>query len=124
MAGVWATSCGGSHAPDFAAEFGGPDRLITNEYAFHNPTADGIARSAQWFVTSGSLFVRSGSATNGRLDHASVDAGSSTGTNSAVFRGYTKRRFRPDFRVTFNLRIETGREPARRITSTRGTGSI
>lgn len=111
--GICLTSCGGSRAHLFAAQFGGPDRLITNEYAFHNPTAAGIARSSQWFVTSGSLFVRSGSATNGRLDHASADARSSKGTNSAVFRAYTKMRFRPDYRVTFKLRARSGRHSAR-----------
>jgi hypothetical protein len=89
----------------FVAQFGGRDRLLTNEYALHNPHARGIARSRQWIVTSGSLFIRSGTATNGRLDHVAPNARSSNGTNSAVFRAYTRQLFSGSYRVRFDLRV-------------------
>lgn len=95
----------GAPGPLFVARFGGPDRLLTNEFATHNPNARGIARSAQWIVTSGSLFIRSGTATNGRLDHLAPNARSSNGTNSAVFRVYTKQPFSGSYRVSFQLRV-------------------
>jgi hypothetical protein len=95
----------GAPGPLFVAQFSGPDRLLTNEFATHNPNARGIARSAQWIVTSGSLFVHAGAATNGRLDHIAPNARSSNGTNSAVFRTYTKQTFSGSYRVSFQLRV-------------------
>jgi hypothetical protein len=95
----------GAPGPLFVARFGGRDRLLTNEFATYNPNARGIARSTQWVVTSGSLFIRSGAATNGRLDHVSPNAQSSNGTNSAVFRAYTRRTFSGNYRVSFQVRV-------------------
>jgi hypothetical protein len=93
----------------FEAEFDGSDRLLSNEFAYRYPDSPDAVVSPQWFVTSGSLFVREGAATNGSLDDRAANADSTTGTNSAVFRAYTKRRFRPSYRVTFEVRVEPPR---------------
>jgi hypothetical protein len=105
-------ACGDARTPLFVAQFGGRDRLLTNEYAQNNPNARGALRSAQWFVTSGSLFIQSGAATNGRLDHVSPNARSTDGTNSAVFRAYTRKTFASDYRVAFDLRVQAPQEVA------------
>jgi hypothetical protein len=94
----------------FEAEFDGSDRLLTNEFAFRHPDSPDAVVSPQWFVTSGSLFVRADAATNGTLDDREANPDSTTGTNSAVFRAYTKHRFRPSYRVTFEVRVEPPRQ--------------
>jgi hypothetical protein len=94
----------------FEAEFDGSDRLLTNEFAFRYPDSPDAVVSSQWFVTSGSLFVRADAATNGTLDDREANPDSTTGTNSAVFRAYTKHRFRPSYRVTFEVRVEPPRQ--------------
>ncbi|HEY3552250.1 MAG TPA: hypothetical protein VGK66_01055, partial [Solirubrobacterales bacterium] len=101
----------------FEADFGGPDRLVTNEYADRYPDSPDAVHSPRWFVTSGSLFVRDEAATDGPLDDEAADPRSVEATNSAVFRAYTKRRFQPSYRVTFDLRVEppskvSGLQPA------------
>ena len=96
----------------FEADFGGPDRLLTNEFAMHHPTSPQAVSSPQWFVTSGSLFIRAGAATNGRLDDLAADPRSLGATNSAVFRAYTKERFQPDYQVVFEVRVEPPRTVA------------
>lgn len=109
VASATALALGGFGASDdllFEAEFEGSDRLLTNEFAFRYPESSEAVVSPQWFVTSGSLFVRDGVATNGSLDDREANADSTTGTNSAVFRAYTKRRFRPSYRITFAVRVE------------------
>lgn len=111
------SGCGSdARATLFTADFGGPDRLLTNEYATYHPRAKGIVRSSQWLVTSGSLFIRSGVATNGRVDHVAPNAQSTNGTNSGTFRAYTRQRFSADYKVTFELRVRRPRKahgPAR-----------
>jgi len=97
---------GGSEKPLFEADFGGPNRLLTNEWATRHPDSPQAVKSAQWFVTSGSLFIRGEAATNGRLDDLAADPRSTSGTNSAVFRAYTKRRFQPNYRLTCEVRVE------------------
>jgi hypothetical protein len=97
------SACGAAAEPLFSLDLQGPDRLLTNEYAEHHPEAAGIVRSRQLFVTSGSLFLRDGAATNGHLDHIAANRRSSKGTNSAVFRAYTRRRFAGDYQVRFEL---------------------
>lgn len=104
------SSLGSSSNVLFEAEFDSPDRLLSNEFAYRYPDSPDAVVSPQWFVTSGSLFVRDGAATNGSLDDRAANPDSTTGTNSAVFRAYTKRRFRPDYRVTFEVRVEPPRE--------------
>jgi hypothetical protein len=96
-------ACGAGAKPLFTAHLEGPDRLLTNEYAEHNPGAAGIVHSGQWFVTSGSLFLANEAMTNGHIDHIAANARSSKGTNSAIFRAYTRRPFSGDYQVTFDL---------------------
>ncbi|MDX6635774.1 MAG: hypothetical protein QOF06_1977 [Solirubrobacterales bacterium] len=103
---------GGSDNVLFEAEFGGPDRLLTNEFAVRHPASSEAVKTSQWFVTSGSLFVRGGAATNGRLDDLTADPRSVAGTNSAVFRAYTKQHFQPNYQVLFEVRVEPPRNVA------------
>jgi hypothetical protein len=100
----------GSDEPLFEPDFDGPDRLLTNEFAFRHPNSPDAVGSTQWFVTSGSFFVRANTATNGSLDDKATGPHSTVATNSAVFRAYTKRRFRPSYQVTFDVRVEPPRE--------------
>jgi hypothetical protein len=97
--------------------FGGPDRLITNDFALYNPTHHGIRRSARWIVTSGSLFVRGGQGWTGPPDGGQADRLSQRATGSAVFRVVSRRS---DFgNVLVSLRlvnhrfVTTPRTPAR-----------
>jgi hypothetical protein len=101
---------GGSDDLLFEAEFDGSDRLLTNEFAFRHSGSPDAVVSPQWFVTSGSLFVRAGAATNGSLDDRAANPHSTTGTNSAVFRAYTKQRFQPSYEITFEVRVEPPRQ--------------
>jgi hypothetical protein len=78
--------------------------LITNEYAFHNPSASGAHIDSTWEVTSGSLFAQNSGAYTGIPDHRSPNAESSNGTNSAVLRCRTKQSDFGDVAVEFNLR--------------------
>jgi hypothetical protein len=113
LLGGWALVAGGrSPGTLFVARFGGPDRLLTNEYATYHPHARGIVRSAQWMVTSGSLFIQAGAATNGHLDRIPPNAHSTNGTNSTVFRAYTKQHFVANYRVAFKLRVRAPRPGA------------
>lgn len=81
------------------------DRLVTNEYAFWNPAAADAVFSPTWEMTSGSLFVRSGSGWTGVPDDRGPDATSSAATDSAVFRLTTRRSDLADVAVDFDLRL-------------------
>ncbi|MBK7722734.1 MAG: hypothetical protein IPI32_11095 [Austwickia sp.] len=98
-----------------ALVFGGADRLLTNEYAHWNPTAPDAVSSPVWDMTSGSLFVRNGVGYSGRPDRRTVDARSTSGTNSAVFRLVTKNRTYKDVRFAMRFRLLrfTGGEASR-----------
>lgn len=83
----------------------GRDRLVSNEYAFWNPGAEGIAMSDAWDVTSGSLFVRGGVGYSGDPDRVgTVDRTSSRATGSRVFRMVTRETTTRDTRVSARLR--------------------
>ena len=88
----------------FADDFGGRDRLLTNEFAYWNPHDPLAIRSTRWEMDSGSLFVRNGAAWTGRPDDVAPNARSTTGTDSAIFRLRTRRHDFVDVAVTFNLR--------------------
>ncbi len=81
-----------------------PDGLITNEFAYWNPSLPTARLSPTWEMTSGSLFVRGGAAWTGVPDAIAPDATSSTGTNSAVFRLTTRRSDFGDVAVRLALR--------------------
>ena len=90
----------------FHPSFAGPDRLVTNERAYHRPDMPGIRRSSDWWVTSGSLFARNGAGWTGRPDEVLPDAGSRNGTGSAIFRVVTARDDFGDVTVRLRLRVE------------------
>jgi hypothetical protein len=85
----------------FLDSFGVADGLITNEFAHWNP-GHGKA-SANWDMTSGSLYAKGGTAWSGSPDNLDPDATSSNGNNSAVFRLNTKRFDFGDVQVSFRL---------------------
>ncbi len=87
----------------FAPSFAGADGLMTNEWAFWNPTRSEARISDDWEMDSGSLFRKSGTGWTGIPDNRVPDATSSTGTNSAVFRLNTKRRDFGDVKVSMEL---------------------
>lgn len=100
----------------FAPVFGPTDRLVSNDYAFFNPTRSGARRSADWLVTSGSLFAHGGAGWSGVPDAGTPDAASSNATGSAVFRAVSRREDFGDVAVSFDLLnqgyVSTRRTPA------------
>jgi hypothetical protein len=100
-AGV-ATAVHLAHRPDLQDSFAGPDGLVTNEFAYHNPGDPRSALSPSWWVTSGSLFRQAGTGWTGRPDAQEPDPASSTATHSDVFRMVSRRMFGD---ATFALRL-------------------
>jgi len=72
----------------FVETFDGPDRLVTNEYAYLHPRRASATLSDEWRVTAGSLFVRDGAGWTGVPDRASPGPDPEGFTGSAVFRAY------------------------------------
>lgn len=107
------------HSPLYEPKLAGRDGLLTNEYAHWNPGAPGSHMSADWSVTSGSLFLRHGVAWTGVPDAKTPDAASANGTGSSVFRMTSHRRDFDDVTVALRLRnlglITNGRAPAAEI---------
>ncbi|TKA11924.1 hypothetical protein [Actinacidiphila oryziradicis] len=68
------------------------DGLVTNEYAYRNPHDRRARTSAEWVVTSGSLFAHSGDGWTGLPEVGETGPDSSRFTDSAVFRLVTRRR--------------------------------
>lgn len=89
-----------------ADEFNRPDGLITNEYAFWNPSAPDRVVSPLWAMNSGSLFARSNNGWSGVPDDREPNALSTNGTNSAIFRMITNQTGITGAEVTFKLRNE------------------
>ena len=100
----------------FRDTFTAPDGLISNEYAYWNPTHADAVVSAGWEMNSGSLFNLSGAAWSGVPDGIGPNAGSTGATDSSVFRMMTKRADFGDVAVSFDLRndglVTTARTPA------------
>jgi len=71
------------------------NRLVTNEYAYWNPSLSDAVRSPVWEMNSGSLFAHRTTAGpafwTGRVDDRAPNRLSSNGTNAAVFRLTTLR---------------------------------
>ena len=115
LAAVGVTRWGRTGQPEaFTPSFAGSDQLVTNEYAHRHPDRAGVHRSADWEVTSGSLYRRGGVAWSGLPDAAAPDADSATGTGSSVFRMTTRRHDFENVRVSLRLRnlglTDRGRE--------------
>ena len=87
----------------FAPTFAAGTRLVTNDYAYFNPTAAGAARSFDWIVTSGSLFTHNHAGWTGVPDSLQPDINSNSGTGSAIFRLVTRRRDFDTVAISFNL---------------------
>ena len=87
----------------FTARFPSRTRLVTNDYAYFNPESPNAVRSADWLVTSGSLFARNAAGWTGRPDSVRPNAKSTNGTGSATFRTVTRRRDFGNVAVSFDL---------------------
>ncbi len=81
---------GGSTVP-FVASFP-QNGLVTNEYAYRSPSSPLAHDSADWIVTSGSLFAKDGEGWTGVPDDGETGTDSAVHTDSAVFRLVTRRR--------------------------------
>jgi hypothetical protein len=92
-------------AATFTPKFG-TTGLVTNEFAFRNPNDPASHLSPDWVVTSGSLFARNGAGWTGAPDRADPGAGSSNGTDSAVFRLVSRRRDFSGVHVAFQLFVQ------------------
>lgn len=92
------------------------DGLLTNEYAFWNPTNSTSVNSRVWEMTSGSLFAQGGAGWSGVPDTVAPNALSTNGNNSAVFRLTTKQADFGNVAVEFDLLNQglasTGSTPA------------
>jgi hypothetical protein len=92
--------------------------LVSNEVLDRSAAGRAAPRSADWLVTSGSLFGRDGMAWTGPPDDRSPGPGPDAGTGSAVFRVVTRRTDFADIRVRVQIRllrlVRTHRTPARR----------
>jgi hypothetical protein len=84
-------------------DFTGPDGVITNQYAYWSSDARAI-QSPIWEMDSGSLLRRGNSGWTGVPDSVPPNFDSSNGTNSAVFRLWTRRQDFGDVRVEMLLR--------------------
>jgi hypothetical protein len=98
-----ATAGPASAATLLSDDFSQPNGLITNAYAFWNPSKPGIATSPIWAVHSGSMFAKDGMGWSGVPDDAKPDACSCNGTGSAVMRAATRRTDFGDVDVSFDL---------------------
>jgi hypothetical protein len=79
--------------------------LVTNEYAYWNPTDANAVRSSAWVLTSGSLFALDGAGWTGVPDGLAPDRDSSGTTDSAVFRLRTRIDDFENVAVSFELRV-------------------
>jgi len=77
--------------------------LVTNEYAYWNPTLSSSVQSKDWEMTSGSLFSTGTALWTGTPDTANPNATSSNGTDSAVFRLTSKRADFGNVAVAFTV---------------------
>jgi hypothetical protein len=98
---VWAATGRASAAAYHAS---GPDRLITNHYAYWSPDDPAAFRDPFWEMESGSLFRHAGSLWTGLPTDNLPNRDSSNGSGSQVFRLWTKRSDFGDVRVEMDLR--------------------
>ena len=87
-----------------ADEFDRPDGLLTNEYAYWNPSAPDRIADPIWLLNSGSIFTVEGTGWSGIPDDREPNATSSNGTDSAIFRMITARTGMSGVEVSFRLR--------------------
>jgi hypothetical protein len=92
--------------PLLTDDFSTGDGLVTNEFAYFNPTGPGAVFSPVWVVTSGSLFVRDHAGWTGVPDRGKTGPRSRSGTDSAVFRAVTRRADFQNVAVSFSLFVQ------------------
>lgn len=90
--------------PLFLDTFTRANGLITNEYAYWNPTSPLRVVDAKWEMNSGSLFARDLAGWTGVPDDVDPDPTSSNGTDSAIFRAVTRRNDFTNVSVSFRVR--------------------
>jgi hypothetical protein len=88
----------------FRDSFDGPDRVITNHYAYFSPPYVDAHRSPTWEVESGCALQNRNRLWTGVPTFAEPNKECSNGTGSAVFRMWTKRDDFDDVAVSFGLR--------------------
>jgi hypothetical protein len=79
--------------------------LVTNEFAYWNPSDPDADRSEDWQMGSGSLFARGGAGWSGPADACNPDPASRRCTDSAIFRLTTRRSDFADLAVSLRLRV-------------------
>jgi hypothetical protein len=92
--------------PLLSDDFGQPDGLITNEFAYHNPHDPAARISPVWIATSGSLFARDHAGWTGVPDRAAPGPLSAGATDSSVFRVITRQAGFQDVTVSFSLFVQ------------------
>ena len=90
--------------------------LVTNEFAYREPNSPQAHDSADWIVTSGSLFAQDGDGWTGVPDSGETGTDSARYNDSAVFRLVTRRRDFGDVRAATSVKVDspitTKRTPA------------
>ncbi len=90
-------------APPFSDTFDRANGLLTNEFAYWNPSVSGIRLSPDWDVESGSLFVQGNAGWTGVPDAIEPNLLSTNGTNSSIFRMVSRRGDFQNVGVSFSL---------------------
>jgi hypothetical protein len=92
--------------PLLVDDFDQPNGLVTNEFAYFNPTSPAAVRSPIWLVTSGSLFARDHAGWTGVPDRGLTGPTSAHANDSVVFRAVTRRRDFLNVSVSFRLDVQ------------------
>lgn len=87
----------------FSDSFSLPDGVITNEFAYENPTVSGIRLSPAWETTNGSLFASGYAGWTGVPDDKAPDLLSTKGNSSSAFRLRSRRADFGDVSVSLRL---------------------
>jgi hypothetical protein len=110
-----------SGRPLLSDQFGQPNGLITNEFAYYNPHSAAARTSSTWIATSGSLFARDHAGWTGVPDVGSPGPASTPASDSSVFRVVTRRSDFQNVAVSFGLNVQRfGRTPGGRDLSWQG----
>jgi hypothetical protein len=87
-------------------DFNLPNGLITNEFAFYNPSNPSARTSPLWLATSGSLFALDHAGWTGVPDVGTPGPASAAVNNSSVFRVVTRRADFQNVTVSFGLFVQ------------------
>jgi hypothetical protein len=100
----WAADIGHERPLLFRASFDGPDRVITNHFAYFAPDYVDAHRSRTWEVESGCALRDGNRLWTGVPTTNLPNRDCSNGSGSATFRMWTKRSDFADVAVSFGLR--------------------